>query len=238
MRGQRPWQVLITNMYSIAIDGPAGAGKSTIAKSLSKELSISYVDTGAMYRSVALWTIEENIDVENEEEIEKRIDEIKIQVVYEDEEQKIYLDEKCVNDRIREEKVGNLASIVAKYKKVRAYLVDLQREIAKNNSVIMDGRDIGTTVLKDAFLKIYLTADAKIRAKRRCEQLKEKNVEADEEKILKDIEERDYIDKNRENSPLKIANDAIVIDSSNKTEREVIDEIKNIYLERKKNARC
>ena len=210
---------------NIAIDGPAGAGKSTIAKLVSKKLDFIYVDTGAMYRAIGLYFINNNTDVENEEELLKALDKIKIDIAYEDGVQHIYLNKVDVSKEIRNEKVGNMASKTSAYKPVRAKLLDLQRGLAAENDVIMDGRDIGTNILPNAELKIYLSASVEVRAKRRYDELVEKGETPEFETIKKDIEQRDYQDMNREIAPLKQAEDAILVDTSDMTIDEVVDKI-------------
>ncbi len=214
---------------SIAIDGPAGAGKSTIAKGIAKKLNFIYIDTGAMYRSVGYYCLNNNIDISNEELVNKVLDDIKIDLKFIDNIQRIYLNDKDVTDLIRTEKAGNAASMVSVYKKVRERLVLRQQEIALENNVVMDGRDIGTVVLPNATLKIFLTASSIERAKRRVNELKEKGIIKDVLEIQKEIEERDYRDSNREISPLKQADDAILVDTSNMKIDEEIDYIIKLY---------
>ena len=204
-------------MYSIAIDGPAGAGKSTIAKTIAKKLEFIYVDTGAMYRAMALYFIRHEIDPKDEEAINKACPDIHVSINYEDGVQQVLLNGENVNGLIRTEEVGNMASKTSAYKMVRATLLDLQRDLAKTANILMDGRDIGTNVLPNADLKIYLTASSKVRAERRYKELVEKGVEADFDKIEEDIE--------REIAPLKQAEDAVLVDSSDMTIEEVVDAI-------------
>ncbi len=213
----------------IAIDGPAGAGKSTIAKELARILGFMYVDTGAMYRTAALSCLKNNIDFENEDDVSKNCDDADIKIIYEDGVQKMFLDGVNVSEKIRREEVGNAASKVAKYPGVRKKLVKLQQELAKKYDVIMDGRDIGTMVLPDAQLKIYLTASVEKRAERRFKELLEKGLECRLEEIEKDIEQRDYNDMHRKESPLKKAEDAIEVDTSDMTIVEVTEAIKRLY---------
>lgn len=213
----------------IAIDGPAGAGKSTIAKELARILGFMYVDTGAMYRTAALSCLKNNIDFENEDDVSKNCDDADIKIIYEDGVQKMFLDGENVSEKIRREEVGNAASKVAKYSGVRKKLVKLQQELAKKYDVIMDGRDIGTMVLPDAQLKIYLTASVEKRAERRFKELLEKGLECRLEEIEKDIEQRDYNDMHRKESPLKKAEDAIEVDTSDMTIAEVTEAIKSLY---------
>lgn len=210
---------------NIAIDGPAGAGKSTIAKLVADKKGFIYVDTGAMYRSIALYIIENDIDSDNEDAIKAACDNIDINIKYVDKVQHIYLNGEDVSTAIRREEVGNMASKVATKKVVREKLLNLQRELAASNDVIMDGRDIGTFVLPNAELKIYLTASVYTRAKRRFDQLVEKGETPDLGKIEEDIEKRDYQDMHRDIAPLKQAEDAILIDTSDMTIEEVVDKI-------------
>ena len=203
-------------MYSIAIDGPAGAGKSTIAKTIAKKLEFIYVDTGAMYRAMALYFIRHEIDP---------CPDIHVSINYEDGVQQVLLNGENVNGLIRTEEVGNMASKTSAYKMVRATLLDLQRDLAKTANILMDGRDIGTNVLPNADLKIYLTASSKVRAERRYKELVEKGVEADFDKIEEDIIIRDRQDMEREIAPLKQAEDAVLVDSSDMTIEEVVDAI-------------
>lgn len=212
-------------MYSIAIDGPAGAGKSTIAKRIAKRKGYIYVDTGAMYRAMALFLLENHIAPEESEKISAKCLEADISIVYENGEQVVLLNGKNVNGLIRTEEVGNMASASSVNGDVRKKLVELQQELAKKADVVMDGRDIGTCVLPNADLKIYLTASSAVRAKRRYDELKEKGEECDIDVIKKDIEERDYRDMHREISPLIQAEDAVLVDSSDMAIEEVINKI-------------
>ena len=212
-------------MYSIAIDGPAGAGKSTIAKTIAKKLEFIYVDTGAMYRAMALYFIRHEIDPKDEEAINKACPDIHVSINYEDGVQQVLLNGENVNGLIRTEEVGNMASMTSAIPEVRGKLLELQRTLAREKDVIMDGRDIGTHVLPDADVKIYLTASVEIRAKRRYKELVEKGVQCDLKEIEKDIEERDYRDMTRKIAPLKKAEDAILVDSSDMTLKEVVNTI-------------
>lgn len=214
---------------NIAIDGPAGAGKSTIAKAAAKRLGYIYVDTGAMYRAIALYIIENEIDVENEAMVAEACSAIDIQIKYEDIQQ-VYLNGRNVSTDIRKETVGNMASRAAAKKPVRDRLLSLQRGIAAENDVVMDGRDIGTFVLPDAEQKFYLTASVKTRAERRYRELVEKGEKPDIAQIEADIEKRDYQDMHRDIAPLKQAEDAVYIDSSDMTIDEVVEKICSVSL--------
>ena len=215
-------------MYSIAIDGPAGAGKSTIAKALSKKLGFVYIDTGAMYRAVALFFLENGIKDSSDNEIDKLLDELDINIKYTDGEQRVFLNNVDVSDKLRQEEIGKLASRFSAVKSVREKLVALQRKLAKKENVIMDGRDIGTVVLPNADLKIYLSAGSKVRAQRRYLELIEKGFDRaalDEKAIENEIIKRDEADMNREISPLKKAEDAYYMDTSDMTFNEVVSKI-------------
>lgn len=218
--------------FNIAIDGPAGAGKSTIAKQLAKELSFIYVDTGAMYRSMALYFMRNGIAKEDEAAISDACKTVEVSIAYENGEQQVLLNGENVSKEIRKEEVGKMASATSVYKEVRTKLVELQQKLAANKDVIMDGRDIGTCVLPNAQVKIYLTASVETRAERRYQELQEKGATCDLEVIKKDIADRDYQDMHREISPLKQAEDAILVDSSDMGIEEVVETIKNIYREK------
>lgn len=208
--------------YNIAIDGPAGAGKSTIAKAVAKNLGIIYVDTGAMYRAIGLLMLREKIDLSDKESIIKKCNVADVTISYEGDLQVVVLNGENVNSYLRTEEVGNAASAISVIPEVRKKLVELQQKLAASKDCIMDGRDIGTCVLPNADLKIYLTASVEVRAKRRFEELTAKGETCDLEKIKKDIEERDYRDMHRAASPLKQAEDAILVDSSNLSIDQVI----------------
>ena len=211
--------------YSIAIDGPAGAGKSTVAKMVAKKNGYIYVDTGAMYRAIGLYFMNEGVDIENSAHVMLALSAISVEIKYENGEQQVILNGKNVSKEIRQEAVGNMASNVATKQAVRDKLLDLQRDLARTQDVVMDGRDIGTFVLPNAEVKIYLTASASTRAKRRYDELISKGVSADLEEIKRDIEARDYQDMHREIAPLTQAEDAYFLDSSDMTIDEVVDEI-------------
>ncbi len=211
--------------YNVAIDGPAGAGKSTIAKAVARRLGLIYVDTGAMYRAMALFMIREKIDPQDAEAISKKCQEADITIDYENGEQVVRLNGENVNGMLRTEEVGNMASVTSVQPAVRVKLVELQQALAKVRDCIMDGRDIGTCVLPDAQVKIYLTASSEVRAKRRYDELTAKGEVCDLAQIKADIEERDYRDMNREHSPLKQAEDAVLVDSSDMTIEEVVEKL-------------
>ena len=219
--------------YNVAIDGPAGAGKSTIAKKIAKQMGLVYVDTGAMYRAMALFMIRNNISEEDLESINIRCEEADITIRYENGEQVVYLNGENVNAYLRNEEVGNMASVSSTQPNVRKKLVSLQKALAKTTDVIMDGRDIGTCVLPDADVKIYLTADSRVRAKRRYDELTAKGIDCDLDEIEKDIIDRDHRDMTRKESPLCQAEDAILVDSSYMTIEEVVAEIIRICEEKK-----
>lgn len=214
--------------YSIAIDGPAGAGKSTIARKVAADLGFIYVDTGAMYRAIALYLIRNGIPAENEEVVSKVCGDVNVTIAYENGEQQVWLNGQNVSGLIRSEEVGAMASESAKNKAVRQKLVDLQRELARTGSVVMDGRDIGTCVLPQASVKIYLTADAKERAVRRWKELTGKGIACDKESIEADIISRDEQDMNREISPLVKAEDALYLDTTDMNIEEVVRTILEI----------
>lgn len=219
--------------FSIAIDGPAGAGKSTIAKALAKRLGFIYVDTGAMYRTMALELLRKGISTEDVPAMEQACQDVEISIAYEEGSQQVYLNGENVSSLIRSEEVGNMASVSAANGKIREKLVDLQRQMAARENVVMDGRDIGTCVLPQADVKIYLTASVHTRAMRRYKEYLEKGEEADLQQIEEDIEKRDYQDMHREISPLKQAEDAVLLDSSDMGIEEVIDAMISLYEKKK-----
>ena len=216
-------------MKNIAIDGPAGAGKSSIAKLVAKNLGIVYVDTGAMYRTMALACLRDGLDTSDEQAVSKKVGDVEISIEYIDGAQHIFLGTDDVSSEIRQEEVGKNASLIARYAFVRSKLVSIQQELATRQDVIMDGRDIGTVVLPDAYLKVFLTASSKVRAQRRYKELVEKGVECDIDEIEKDIIARDEQDMNREVSPLKQADDAVLVDTSDMSIDQVVSRIMELY---------
>jgi cytidylate kinase len=218
--------------YNIAIDGPAGAGKSTIAKSIARKLEFIYVDTGAMYRAIALFLLRQAVDVLSEEKVSSACGTVHVTIEYVNGEQQVILNGDNVTEFIRTEEVGKTASTVAKYNIVREKMVDLQRNLAKTSNVIMDGRDIGTVVLPYADLKVYLTASSKERARRRHSELTEKGIACNVDQIEQDIISRDYQDMNRDISPLKQAEDALLVDTSDMTIDQVVETIINLFQEK------
>jgi cytidylate kinase len=217
------------NYFNIAIDGPAGAGKSTIAKKIAKKLGFIYVDTGAMYRALALYFLRNHIQANDRESIEKACQNVDVTIEYKDGEQLVLLNGENVNGLIRTEEVGNMASASSVHKTVRLKLVELQQKLAKSANVVMDGREIGTFVLPNADLKIYMTASSKERARRRWAELKEKGIESDINEIEKDIIERDHRDMTREFAPLKQAEDAVLLDTSHMSIDEVVNTVIDLY---------
>ena len=210
---------------NIAIDGPAGAGKSTIAKQIAKKLGYIYVDTGAMYRAMALYLLRGKILPSETDKINEKCREADISIGYENGEQIVYLNGENVNGLIRTEEVGNMASASSPNPNVRRKLVELQQKLAADKDVVMDGRDIGTCVLPNAKIKVYLTADSRVRAERRYKELTEKGVSCDLDEIEKDIINRDHQDMTREISPLMQAEDAVLVDSSYMTIEEAVDAV-------------
>ena len=219
-------------MSSIAIDGPAGAGKSTVAKMVAAKLGSVYVDTGAMYRAMALHVVEKGADINDASAVARAAESAVITIERKNGEQRVILNGTDVTGELRTERVSSAASVVSVVPEVRAKLVALQRELAEKEDVVMDGRDIGTVVLPNAALKIFLTADAGVRAHRRYLELIEKGEEADEAKILEDIKERDERDMTRAESPLKKADDAVAVDSSYISAEQVADRILELWREK------
>lgn len=210
---------------NIAIDGPAGAGKSTIARLVSEKLGFIYVDTGAMYRTIALYLLRNGIDCEDENALSDALEKMQIGIGYEDGVQQMLLNGENVTGLIRSEEVSQMASISSAKPVVREKLMDLQRNLARENDVLMDGRDIGTRILPDAGLKIFLTASVEARAQRRFLEMQEKGIKCSLEEIQKDIEERDWRDSHRETAPLKQAEDAVLVDTSDMSIGEVTEHI-------------
>ena len=219
-------------MFNIAIDGPAGAGKSTIAKKVALELNYIYVDTGAMYRSMALYFIRKQVKADEVEKIVSLLPEINVTIGYENDGQHVYLNDEDVSLLIRNEEVSQMTSAISTIPKVREKLLSLQRNLAKEHNVLMDGRDIGTCVLPNANLKIYLTASVDVRAKRRYNEMLEKGMECDLEELKASIQERDERDMNRDIAPLKQADDAILLDTSDMNIEEVVSTIIHMVKER------
>ena len=217
---------------NIALDGPSGAGKSTIAKKVAKNLGYIYVDTGAMYRSVALYCIKNGIEISDENAVTAELENIIIELKYVDGSQHIILNGEDVSEKIRENEVSLKASAVSAIQKVRSFLFDLQKDIAKNNDIIMDGRDIGTVILPNANVKIFLTASADKRAERRYKELVEKGTQISYDTVLDEINKRDYADSHRETAPLKQAEDAILVDSSELTLDETVNKISLIIQDK------
>lgn len=219
--------------FNVAVDGPAGAGKSTIAKAVAKKMNLIYVDTGALYRAMALFMLKEKVALHDRAAVIEKCRSADITIRYEDGEQVVLLNGENVNPYLRTEEVGNAASAVSPIPEVREKLVELQKALAAESDCIMDGRDIGTRVLPGAQLKIYLTADSAVRAKRRYDELTAKGEACDLEKIQADIEKRDYQDMHRETSPLRQAEDACLVDTSDMSVDEVIARIAELCMERR-----
>lgn len=221
-----------TKTINIAIDGPAGAGKSTIAKAAAKALGFIYVDTGALYRAVAYFMLSRRIDVNKEDKVASYLCDVVPELKYIDGVQHVFLNGEDVSDKIRTPEVSMGASAVSAISRVRDFLFDLQKKIAAENNVVMDGRDIGTVVLPNADVKIYLTASAEERARRRHKELTEKGENVSFEEVLADVNKRDYNDTHREVAPLKQAEDAILCDTTNVDLQGAIDMLINIINEK------
>ncbi len=219
---------------NIAVDGPAGAGKSTVAKEVAKRLGLVYVDTGAMYRAMGIYFLEQGLSPEDEAGITRACQNAEVSIAYEDGTQQVYLGGQNVTGRLREEAVGNMASKSSVYPAVRRKMTQLQQSLAKQTPVIMDGRDIGTVVLPEAALKIYLTATVEERARRRFQELAEKGEDCLLPEIERDIRERDNRDMNRETAPLRQAEDAVLVDATALTIEQVVERILNLYREKVK----
>ena len=214
--------------YNVAIDGPAGAGKSTIAKWVAEKKGYIYVDTGAMYRGLAIHFLDRGIKAEETDKVIEACKDVEVQICYENGTQQVYLNGVNITGRLRDEAVGRMTSQCSVIPRVREKLLDLQREIARTQDVIMDGRDIGTCVLPNADVKIYLTASVETRARRRFDELTAKGESCDFDEIARDIKERDERDMNRETAPLKKAEDAVLVDSSDMTIEEVVQRISQL----------
>lgn len=218
--------------FALAIDGPSGAGKSSIAKALAKSLGIIYVDTGAIYRTVGLYVFRQGIDSKDREKIIPLLNHINIRLAYADNAQHIYLNEEDVSDKIRTETISKYASDVSAIPEVRAFLLSLQRDMAKGNSVVMDGRDIGTVVLPNAEIKVFLTASAEVRAERRYKELITKGENVTFDSVLAAINQRDKNDSSRATAPLKAADDAIILDNSYLTAEDTLQKFSEIIESR------
>ena len=219
-------------MIAVAIDGPAGAGKSTLARAVAKRLSYIYVDTGALYRSIALNAVRNNVEISNSGEIEKMLEKTKIELKFINDEQRVFLNGEDVSDKIRTSEISMAASSISALPAVRSFLLELQRELARKNNVIMDGRDIGTVVLPNAQVKIFLTASPECRAKRRYDEYIAKGKQENYEEILESIKQRDYNDSHRAIAPLKAADDAVLVDTSDDTPQQSVERIVKIIEEK------
>lgn len=222
-------------IYSVALDGPGGAGKSSIAKEIAKKRNIVYVDTGAMYRAIALYMLKNGVNIEDKHTVVDNLANIDIKLGYTDGVQKIYLNGEDVSADIRKNEVSMAASKVSALREVRAFLLDAQRDMANTQSVVMDGRDIGTIVLPNARVKIYITADSRVRAERRYKELVEKGADISFETVLKDIEDRDYRDIHRDVAPLRQARDAVLLDTSRLDFDRAVQAVEKIIDEKVKN---
>ena len=219
-------------MISVAIDGPAGAGKSTIARAAAAQLGFIYVDTGALYRSIGLFVLQKKIDFAQKNDIIALLGQINVNLTFVDGEQRVLLCGEDVSDEIRSPEVSMAASAVSAIPEVRSFLFGLQKDMAKHNNVVMDGRDIGTVVLPDAQVKIFLTASPEVRAKRRCLELEQKGERVSYEDVLADIRQRDYNDTHREIAPLKQADDAVLVDTSELTLEESVQTLTGLIRSR------
>ena len=219
-------------MISVAIDGPSGAGKSTLAKRLAKELGYLYVDTGAMYRSIGLYALRQGVDPKDEAAVTALLPQIQIELRYVDGAQRVLLCGEDVSEAIRAENVGMATSAVSAHPPVRAFLLELQRGMARTHDILMDGRDIGTVILPNASVKIFLTASAEARADRRFKELQEKGVDTDYQTVLEDIRRRDYQDSHRATAPLRQAEDAVLVDTSEMDLEESFQALKSLILSR------
>ena len=219
-------------MISVAIDGPSGAGKSTLAKRLAKELGYLYVDTGAMYRSIGLYALRQGVDPRDEAAVTALLPRIQIELRYVNGAQRVLLCGEDVSEAIRAENVGMATSAVSAHPPVRAFLLELQRGMARTHDILMDGRDIGTVILPNATVKIFLTASAEARADRRFKELQEKGVDTDYQTVLEDIRRRDYQDSHRAAAPLRQAEDAVLVDTSELDLEQSFQAMKKLILSR------
>lgn len=219
-------------MISVAIDGPAGSGKSTVAKIVAQKLGFVHLDTGALYRAIAYFIDKNDVDFSSESDVERCLKEIDLEVEKGAKEQKILLNGKILESELRSLNVTKIASKIASYKSVRDYLLELQRSFAKTQNVLMDGRDIGTVVLPDATVKIFITASPEVRAKRRFQQMVESDETPDYKEILRTIKNRDYEDTHRKIAPLKIADDAVLVDNSDMDLNQTVENILDIIKEK------
>ena len=219
-------------MISVAIDGPSGAGKSTLAKRLAKELGYLYVDTGAMYRSIGLYALRQGVDPKDEAAVTALLPQIQIELRYVNGAQRVLLCGEDVSEAIRAENVGMATSAVSAHPPVRAFLLELQRGMARTHDILMDGRDIGTVILPGATVNIFLTASAEARADRRFKELQEKGVATDYETVLEDIRQRDYQDSHRATAPLRQAEDAVLVDTSDMDLEQSFQAMKSVILSR------
>lgn len=217
-------------MISVAIDGPSGAGKSTLARRLAKELGYVYVDTGAMFRTIGLFALRQGVDPADAAAVKALLPQIKLSLASIEGTQHVYLNGEDVSTEIRQEQVGMAASAVGANPAVRSFLLDQQRALAESQNILMDGRDIGTVVLPNATVKIYLTASAEARAQRRLLELQEKGQKADFDTVLADIQQRDYQDTHREAAPLRQAEDAVLVDTSELNFEESFERLKEVIL--------
>lgn len=215
-------------MYKIAIDGPGGAGKSTVAKAVAEKLGITYVDTGALYRTVGLYVKQRGVNPKDAAAVEDLLPDIKIRLAYENGVQNLYLNGQNVSDSIRTQEISMYASAVSAHPAVRAFLLDAQRDIAKTQSIVMDGRDIGTVIFPDAEVKIFLTASAENRAKRRYDELIARGEKVDYEQVLSDIKTRDHNDSTRSVAPLRPAEDAVLLDNTGYTPDQSVEAVLEI----------
>lgn len=219
-------------MISVAIDGPAGAGKSTIAKMAAKRLNFIYVDTGALYRTLGYGAYVGNVNIHDDNALEAYLNNSSVELKFIDGEQRVFLNGQDVSDKIRTPQMGTAASEISAIPRVREYLLEMQRGLAKTNNVIMDGRDIGTVVLPNAEVKIFLTASPECRAKRRLKDFEEKGESVDYDEVLRLIIERDYQDSHREIAPLKPAQDSIIVDTSELNLEQSVERIMSVIAEK------